>query len=154
MKKFTVHHNLYATIDIQVIADSKEEAIRKAREVCISPDDYDFTPNEESVIDEEAVPDIVELKQQAEYIMQKAQEEGICFTLNPWLPATTQVWNGDAMIPRTELIESIYWDDLHEEICMDLDRGAEVTLSDITEVQQLELCQAIINQALDNGIQI
>ena len=33
MKKFVIHYNYYATADVTVLADSKEEAIEKADQI-------------------------------------------------------------------------------------------------------------------------
>lgn len=62
-KLFTVHRNCYATIDIEVLAESEEEAMRKASERFdnILATEYDFTENEVSVIDTKDAPDIDDL---------------------------------------------------------------------------------------------
>ena len=35
MKKYVVHYNYYATVDVEVFAESEEEAMQKADQVCV-----------------------------------------------------------------------------------------------------------------------
>ena len=42
MKKFLVHYNYYATVDVVVLANSKEEAIEKADQIELSNDEFDL----------------------------------------------------------------------------------------------------------------
>lgn len=48
MKKFIVHYNYYATADVVVFANSKEEAIEKADQIELDNDDFklDFDSRE------------------------------------------------------------------------------------------------------------
>lgn len=63
-KLFTVHRNCYATIDIEVVAETEEEAIKIARQRFdnIPGNAYDFTENEVSIIDTEVANDTDEME--------------------------------------------------------------------------------------------
>lgn len=140
MKRYYIHYNYYATADVPVLAETEEEALERAREVQLNLEDYDFTLNEESVIDEEEVPDLKSLIKEAENIL-KGKES---IKLNPWPTVTVLVWNGECMEPIREIIENIYWDEEREEIGFETDRCSELTISDIPDIERLELCQSII----------
>lgn len=148
MKKYTIHYDYYATYDVEVLAESKEEAINKAREIEVPYEEYDFSINEESVIDTKDVPDLPTLIKEAEEILKSAE----AFELSPWLNVTVPVWDGEKMKPITELLENVFWDEEREEIGLETDRCSEITISDIPDIQQLNLCQAIIAQAEKNGL--
>lgn len=42
MKKFTVHYEYYATADVVVFANSKEEAIEKANQIELENEDFEL----------------------------------------------------------------------------------------------------------------
>jgi hypothetical protein len=42
MKKFTVHYEYYATADVVVFANSKEEAIEKANQIELKNEDFEL----------------------------------------------------------------------------------------------------------------
>ena len=52
MKKFVIHYNYYATINVEVLAENEEEAKAKANQITPDPSDFDFTLNEQTVIDQ------------------------------------------------------------------------------------------------------
>ena len=66
MKKYTIHYNYYATIDVEVLADSEEEAIRKAEQVDIEREDLELEQNEETVLEAIDVPNLQNLIEQTE----------------------------------------------------------------------------------------
>lgn len=71
-KLFTIHRNCYATIDIEVAAETEEEAMKIARQRFdnIPGNAYDFTENEVSIIDTQDAPDVDELIEQVTPILQ------------------------------------------------------------------------------------
>lgn len=153
-KKYTVHFNWYATADVEVLAESEEDAIEQAREVELDPNDYHYDLNEESVIGTEDVPDLEDTIAQAEIIIKKAEEDEIFFDLSPWPWIRTETWNGIDYNSKKELAENVFWDKHFDEIAFTLDGGAEVNLSELPELQQLELCLQIINPAESNGVNL
>jgi hypothetical protein len=42
MKKYTVHYDYYATADVVVFANSKEEAIEKANQIELKNEDFEL----------------------------------------------------------------------------------------------------------------
>lgn len=57
---FTVHRNYYATLDVQVVAESEEEAIKKADKIFseVNPSEFYFTENSTEVIDTKPTDDL------------------------------------------------------------------------------------------------
>ena len=53
MKKFTVHYNYYATADVVVFANSKEEAIEKADQIELDNDDFELDFESREVFESE-----------------------------------------------------------------------------------------------------
>ena len=42
MRKYIIHYNYFATADVTVLANSKEEAIEKADQIELSNDEFDL----------------------------------------------------------------------------------------------------------------
>jgi len=152
MKRYVINYSFYASAEVVVLANSREEALQKGREVNIPKDDIDLEPDTETITEEKEVPELHDLIREAEAILQEADKRNITFTLDPWLPATILSWNGKDMQPSTELIESIFYDNDREEIGFETDHWSETTISELPETQQYDICMAIIEQAKDNGI--
>lgn len=153
MKKYTIHYNFCATADIEVLANSKEEAREKADMIDIPLSDFDYDLNEKSIIDEEDVPDLRILIEKAEHIISKAEEEDIEFILNPWPRVTTVYWDGNKMEYQYQLVSFLFWNNERNEIGFNtVESAADYGLSEIPEIEQLEICQSIIAQAEENGI--
>lgn len=55
MKKFTIHYDYYATADITVVAETKEEALKEADQIEIPLEDFDFDFNERYVLHEDII---------------------------------------------------------------------------------------------------
>lgn len=142
MKKFTIIHNFTATVSIEVLAETREEAFEKASKNNIDPRDYDFELDSAEIGHEEEVPDLKSLIKEAEDILKQSDS----IELDSWPIVTILVWNGEEMEPIREIIENIYWDEEREEIGFETDRCSELTISDILEIEQFELCKAIIEQ--------
>jgi len=53
MKKFTVHYNYYATADVVVFANSKEEAIEKADQIEFDNNDFELDFDSREVFESE-----------------------------------------------------------------------------------------------------
>ena len=58
MKKFVIHYNYYATADVTVLANSKEEAIEKADQIEIPNDEFDLEYDNREAFELEDVPDL------------------------------------------------------------------------------------------------
>jgi hypothetical protein len=147
MKKYTIIHNFTATASIEVIANNQEEAFQKARENDLDLADYNFELDTAEIGEEEDIPDIKKLILEAENILKEADYLGIAYQLVTWPKVTVPVWDGERMQPVTQLMEKVYWDEEREEIGIETEYNSELTISDILELQQYKLCQAIISQA-------
>lgn len=66
-KIFTVHRNYYATFDVQVVAETEEEAIEKADKIFqdVNPSEFYFTDNSTEVIDTKPADDFDTLFEEA-----------------------------------------------------------------------------------------
>lgn len=106
----------------------------------------------ESVESIEAIPDLQELIRKAGDIIkryEKSERKTDFYTVPCYPTITTQVWNGDNYIKHKNLVEDFYWGPT-DEITMDIGEGFEVALSELPEIEQLEVCQLIINAEEDN----
>lgn len=53
MKKFVIHYNYYATVDVTVLANSKEEAIEKADQIELDNNDFELDFESREVFESE-----------------------------------------------------------------------------------------------------
>lgn len=146
MKKFTIQIDYHATIKVEILAESENEALNKARQVEIEKRELEIEKEKETVIEDIDVQDLQTLIEQAENIMMKAEEEGIEIELNSWQYVTLEFWDGDEFVNEKRLIEHIYWDTDAYEICFSTTEGGEgFCLSEIPEIEQFNVCNAIID---------
>lgn len=145
MKKFTIIHNLTATVSIEVLAETREEAFKKASKNNIDPRDYDFELDSAEIGDEEEVPDLQKLIEKAEAIIKKADEEDDEITLFPWPLVTVESWDGSKMEYHHQRMSLLYWDYEVNEIGFNTEESSgDFYLSELPEIEQLELCISII----------
>lgn len=143
MKKYSIHYSYYATADVEVLANSQDEALEKASK---QHKDFDYSLNEETIRSVEEAEELEELVLIASEIVKNATDDGIEIKLNPWPYITVDLWNGFDFEARTEIMEQVYWDDDRDEIGFETDHYSELTLVDIPEFQQYEICKAIIEK--------
>ena len=74
MKKFVIHYNYYATADVTVLANSKEEAIEKADQIEIPNDEFDLEYDNREAFELEDVPELEEVIDKATAIIKKFNE--------------------------------------------------------------------------------
>ena len=155
MKKFTIIHNFTAVASIEVLAETREEAFQKARENDLELSDYDFELDSAEIGREEDMPDLQELINKAsEVIKRYGEEEHDSFFSVPTYPTiTTESWNGDEFIKQRNIVEDFYWDS-EKGLMMDVGEGFEVELDELPEIEQLNVCQVIIDAAQANGIEL
>lgn len=155
MKKFTIIHNFTAVASIEVLAETREEAFEKARENNLELSDYDFELDSAEIGREEDIPDLKELINKAsEVIKRYGEEEHDSFFSVPTYPTiTTQAWNGDEFIKHHNIVEDFYWDS-EKGLMMDVGEGFEVELDELPEIEQLNVCQVIIDAAQANGVEV
>ena len=155
MKTFTIIHNFTAVASIEVLAETREEAFQKARENDLELSDYDFELDSAEIGREEDMPDLQELINKAsEVIKRYGEEEHDSFFSVPTYPTiTTESWNGDEFIKQRNIVEDFYWDS-EKGLMMDVGEGFEVELDELPEIEQLNVCQVIIDAAQANGIEL
>ena len=155
MKKFTIIHNFTAVASIEVIAETREEAFQKARENDLELSDYDFELDSAEIGREEDIPDLQELINKAsEVIKRYGEEEHDSFFSVPTYPTiTTESWNGDEFIKQRNIVEDFFWDS-EKGLMMNVGEGFDVELAELTDIEQLNVCQIIIDAAKDNGIEL
>ena len=155
MKKFTIIHNFTAVASIEVLAETREEAFQKARENDLELSDYDFELDSAEIGREEDMPDPQELINKASEIIKRyGEEEHDSFFSVPTYPTiTTESWNGDEFIKQRNIVEDFYWDS-EKGLMMDVGEGFEVEFDELPEIEQLNVCQVIIDAAQANGIEL
>ena len=155
MKKFTIIHNFTAVASIEVLAETREEAFQKAKENDLELSDYDFELDSAEIGREEDIPDLQELINKAsEVIKRYGEEEHDSFFSVPTYPTiTTESWNGNEFIKQRNIVEDFYWDS-EKGLMMDMGEGFEVELDELPEIEQLNVCQVIIDAAQANGIEL
>ena len=155
MKKFTIIHNFTAVASIEVIAETREEAFEKAKENDLELSAYNFELDSAEIGREEDVPDLKELINKASEVIKRYEEEGnnSCFSVPTYPTITTQSWNGDEFIKQRNIVEDFYYDS-DKGLMMYIGEGFEVELDELPEIEQLNVCQVIIDAAQANGIEL
>ena len=155
MKKFTIIHNFTAVASIEVIAETREEAFEKAKENDLELSAYNFELDSAEIGREEDIPDLQELINKAgEVIKRYGEEEHDSFFSVPTYPTiTTESWNGNDFIKQRNIVEDFYWDS-EKCLMMDVGEGFEVELDELPEIEQLNVCQVIIDAAQANSIEL
>lgn len=156
MKKFVIHYNYYATADVTVLANSKEEAIEKADQIEIPNDEFDLEYDNREAFELEDVPELEEVIDKATAIIKKFNEgagQEDFYNVPCYPTVTTYCWNGDEMVKNKNAVEDFYYDP-DKGLMMDVGEGFEVELSELSDVEILDVCQVIINSAQVNGIEL
>lgn len=152
MKKFVIHYNYYATADVTVFANSKEEAIEKADQIEIPNDEFSLEYDNREAFELEDVPELQEVIDKATTIIKKFNEgagQEDFYSVPRYPTVTTLAWNGDEMVKNKNIVEDFYYDS-DKGLILDVGEGFEVELSELPEIEQLEVCQVIINAEKDN----
>ena len=153
MKKFTIIHNFTAVASIEVIAETRDEAFEKARENDLELSAYNFELDSAEIGREEDIPDLQELISKASEVIKRYGEkehEGF-FSVPTYPTIITESWNGDEFIKHHNIVEDFYWDS-EKGLMMDTGEGLEVELDELSDIEQLEVCELIIREAHNNGI--
>ena len=155
MKRFTIVHNFTAAASIEVLAETKEEAFEKAYQNDLELSEYDFELDSAEIAQEEDVPDLQELISKASEVIKRFGEEehDICFSVPFYPTITTQVWNGDEFKKHRNIVKDFYWN-YEKGLMLDVGKGFEVELDELPEIEQMKVCQLIISEAPNNGIEL
>lgn len=148
MKKYTILFCFDACMSVEVLAESEEEAKDKARAIPVNKEQLEIEQNEETIVEAVAVPDLKAVISQAEAIVQRLGN----VALDPWPTITAESWNGSEMEHKQETIESIYWNEDRDEIGFNTgESAADYGLSEVPEIEQYFICQAIIKKGGHNA---
>ena len=156
MKKFVIHYNYYATADVTVLANSKEEAIEKADQIEIPNDEFSLEYDNREAFELEDVPELQEVIDKATAIIKKFNEgagQEDFYSVPCYPTITTYCWNGDEMVKNKNAVEDFYYDS-DKGLMMDVGEGFEVELSEHSDVEILNVCQFIIDAAQANDIEL
>ena len=152
MKKYIVHYNYYAGTDVVVLANSKEEAIEKADQIDLYNEDFELEFENREIVDSKDIPDLQETIDKASTIIKEYKNDD-AFKVPYYPTITTQSWDGNNYLRQRNVIEDFYWEP-ERGLMMDVGEGFEVALSELSETEQLEVCQVIIEAASLNGIEL
>lgn len=154
MRKYVIHYNYFATADVTVLANSEEEAIKKAEQIEIPNDGFYLEYDNKEVCESEEVPDLQELIDKADAIIRKFDEGAgkDDFYKVPCYPTiTTLCWDGDKLNQRKNVVENFYYD---KGIMLDMGEGFDVELAELTDIDLLNVCQVIIDSVQANGVEL
>lgn len=154
MRKYVIHYNYFATADVTVLANSEEEAIKKAEQIEIPNDEFYLEYDNKEVYESKEVPDLQELIDKADAIIRKFDEGAgkDDFYKVPCYPTiTTLCWDGDKLNQRKNIVENFYYD---KGIMLDMGEGFDVELAELTDIDLLNVCQVIIDSAQANGVEL
>ena len=141
MKKYTIRCSFLAEADVDVLANSEDEARQKARNTEIPIENYHFEPDTETVEDEEEIQDLSDMIREVTTII-KQKEELVpeeCPSIH------LELWNGDDWETKRKKVNAVFWDNVDEHIGIELNDESDVLLDELTEIEQYEVCKSVIN---------
>lgn len=132
-KLFTVHRNCYATLDIEVAAETEEEAMKIARQRFenIPGNAYDFSENEISIIDTQDAPDVDDLIEKVVEMMTDEQLGSVSVSVD--VHHTSTEYFGGRVAGEIEVLDrtsELYIDDGMLMISYENDYDSERVLDD------------------------
>lgn len=141
MKKYTIRCSFLAEADVEVLANSEDEARQKARNTEIPFENYHFEPDTETVEDEEEIQDLSDMIREVTSII-KQKEELVpeeCPSIH------LELWNGDDWETKRKKVSAVFWDNEEEKIGIELNDESDMLLDELTEIEQYEVCKSVIN---------
>ena len=155
MKKYVVICRYYATAEFEVLANSEKEANEKADQVELSPEDFFFDFIDSEISEAEEVPELSGMIERTGEILDRFSKEkdDEVYTVPAYPIVTTNIWDGREIKKVRNLVEDFYWDS-EKGLMMDVGEGFEVELDELPEIEQLNLCQVIIDAAQANGVEV
>ena len=141
MKKYTIRCSFLAEADVEVLANSEDEARQKARNTEIPIENYHFEPDTETVEDEEEIQDLSDMIREVTTIIKQKEElvPDDCPSIH------LELWNGDDWETKRKKVNAVFWDNVDEHIGIELNDESDVLLDELTEIEQYEVCKSVIN---------
>ena len=141
MKKYTIRYSFFAEADVEVLANSEDEARQKARNTEIPIENYHFEPDTETVEDEEEIQDLSDMIREVTTIIK--QKEELVPEESPSIHL--ELWNGDDWETKRKKVSAVFWDTEEEKIGIELNDESDMLLDELTEIEQYEVCKSVIN---------
>ena len=147
MKKFVVHYNYYATIDVEVLAENEEEAKAKADQVSPDPNDFDFSLNERTVIDKEEGIDLPALTDALcdrvrEYVT--SNQTGFMPILFHLSVEVSSDWNGKAYVPERDRVVSLSLDETGKGVLVSFEHSERMALDELRDMDQYYIAVGVL----------
>lgn len=141
MKKYTIRCSFLAEADVEVLANSEDEARQKARNTEIPYENYHFEPDTETVEDEEEIQDLSDMIREVTTIIKQKEElvPDDCPSIH------LELWNGDDWETKRKKVSAVFWDNEEEKIGIELNDESDMLLDELTEIEQYEVCKSVIN---------
>lgn len=150
MKRYTINHCYDVNTTVEVLAESEEEAIEKAKVMNLKIEEaYNIYLNEQEIIGTDDIGDLDEMIEKAGQIIRDYNGEDP-FEVEEYPSITTTIWGGYDMEDVENLVEDFYWDDEHKELGMIVNDNIEVLISELDEMEQYEVAKLIIESAERN----
>lgn len=147
MKKFVVHYNYYATIDVEVLAENEEEAKAKADQISIDPRDYDFCLNERSVID---VEDGVDLATMFKEIIARVKRYMADHSNKPMPFAhhvtcdVDSIWNGAAYVSVRDAATGLAWNENEQSLVVSFEQNEAMKMDELSDIDQYYIAKSVL----------
>ena len=156
MKKYVIVCRYYATAEIEVLANSEKEANEKADQVELSPEDFVFDFIDSEISEAEEVPELSDMIERTGKILDRfSKEKDDEVYIVPAYPiVTTNIWDGREIKKVRNLIEDFYWDKETSELILTSEDQVDISLSELSEAEQHQVCNMIIDAAPANGISL
>lgn len=146
MKKYVVHFNYYATVDVEVLAENEEEAKAQAEQKCIDPRLFDFSLNERTVLDAEEV-DLEGLTSAlVEKVKQYAEEhQGAALIVRRTVQCeVSEVWNGSEYAAVYDTVYSLSWDAKKQALMVAFANSDEMEFDDLTDIDRYAIADMVL----------
>ena len=141
MKKYVVHLNYYATIDVEVMAENEEEAKTKAEQKCFDPSEFDFSLNERSVLDSEEV-DLEAVRRYGE------DHQGAAMAVRRSVKCeVSEVWNGSGYVAVQDTVSGLSWDALREVLLVSFENSEDMEFDELADIDRYAIADMVLHVA-------
>ena len=149
MKKYVVHLNYYATIDVEVMAENEEEAKAKAEQKCFDPSEFDFSLNERSVLDSEEV-DLEALTASLKEAVRRYGEDhqGAAMAVRRSVKCeVSEVWNGSGYVAVQDTVSGLSWDALREVLLVSFENSEDMEFDELADIDRYAIADMVLHVA-------
>ena len=149
MKKFVVHLNYYATVDVEVMAENEEEAKTKAEKKCIDPSGFDFSLNERSVLDSVEV-DLEALTGSLKETVRRYAEDhqGAAMAVRRSVKCeVSEVWNGSGYVAVQDTVSGLSWDALREVLLVSFEHSEDMEFDELADTDRYAIADMVLHVA-------